>query len=217
MEVTIFVVVVIILLLVFLLAQDSKKDTTSEKVGDAVSSLADMAAGSVSKLARDLTEPASKKKIRKAKEKIAWKNYNILHNYSKIYLDSVIDDENFLIIDDEFANALDTLGLDHDKWKKVAKDFFYMGVINICSHYEVNNEIKKNTKYDRQRLIDNIDDQGYDTDLFGNKFKHQIIDALKNFNIDVDDFVEYGDTVIDMYEITSNKDYEDYGLMIFNN
>ena len=67
---------------------------------------------------------------------------NSIHNYSKIYLDSVIDDENFLIINDEFANALDTLGLDHDKWKKVAKDFFYMGVINICSHYEVNNEIE---------------------------------------------------------------------------
>ena len=71
---TIFVIVAIVFLVVCLFAQDSKKETTREKYGEAIGKVAHSAASTIAGIAHDIAEPASKKKIRLAREALAYRN-----------------------------------------------------------------------------------------------------------------------------------------------
>lgn len=38
--------------------------------------------------------------------------------------------------------------------------------------------------------------------------------ALAYFNIDIDEWVKYGDTVVEMHDLTSDKDLDDFGDIV---
>lgn len=60
---TIFVIVAIVFLVVYLFAQDSKKETTREKYGEAIGQVAHSAASTIAGIAHDIAEPASKRRF----------------------------------------------------------------------------------------------------------------------------------------------------------
>lgn len=121
---TVFVIVIIVFTIIYLLAQDSNKETTKEKYGDAVGQLAHSAADSISGIATSITEPANKKKVRLAKEELAHR-HGSLYRYdwysNKHYL------EELLTVDDKLKQALQIVGLPEDRWKKLALRFFIWG------------------------------------------------------------------------------------------
>lgn len=59
----IVIIIIIILATIYFIAQDSKKETTKERYGEAIGSLAQMTAESISNIAHDIAEPASKNKL----------------------------------------------------------------------------------------------------------------------------------------------------------
>lgn len=202
---TIFVIVLILLFIVYLYAQTSKKSTRKERYGEAVSHLVHDTADSISGIAYAVTEPASKKKVRLAREELAMRNgriYRYDHYSDRNYL------EHLMTIDAKFQNVLNTIYLSKEKWLIIAKKLFYIGAIRVMSR-EDSDYSKKNQEYSRRHIVT---DWVNDEILKG--YTHTLLEALGYFNISVEEWVKNGDSVIEMYNITDDKDLREYGDIV---
>lgn len=200
---TIIIIVIIIFVIIYLIAQDSKKETAKERYGEAIGSLAQMTANSISNIAHDIAEPASKKQIRLAKEALALRHRRLypMHSYKdKDYI------EKLFTVDERFKESLDVLGLSEDRWKKIALHIFYVGIIRVKSR-DLSDYSKKNTEDLRRYIIEGGKHQNFKEE------SDTLKEALRYFNIPIEEWVKYGDTVIDMYNVNANKDVEEFGYI----
>lgn len=181
----------------------SKKETPKEKLGDMVSNMSMDAAEFVSGVARNLTEPSDKKKHRLAMEKLAYKNGCVYR------ADSQDDFKHYLKIDDDFRNALDVLGLTEDEWIQIAYKLYYVGLIKKESRYS-SDYSKKNPKYMREAIFEKYPNSDY---KWFRETYIELVSALKYFNIPKEDWIEYGDTVLDMYNVYNDKQLSEYGVI----
>jgi hypothetical protein len=196
---------VIGLAIILLLAQDSKKETTKERFGDAVGQFAQMTANTVEDVAHSITEPAYKKKIRLAREDLASRNDSIFRYKSssgKEYLNQL------LTVDDYFKASLKTLGLSEERWQIIAHKLLYIGTICQLSRdsfdYTQKNSksIRENIAYERRKdfyLKDTVD---------------LLYKSLDYFNIPIDEWVEYGYTVVEMHNLADSKDLKEFGDIV---
>lgn len=195
----------IIFFVVYLLAQDSKKETTKERYGEAVGQLAHMTADSISGFAHSITESNDSKQIRLAKEELAHR-HGSLYRYdwysNKDYIQSL------LTVDEKLSNALYLLGLPEERWKKLALRFYYLGVIRKESR-DSNDYTRKNTKHLRRSMIEEWPNE----DKYLKDIADLIIEALSYFQIDANEWIEYGDTVIEMHELQEDSDMKEYGYI----
>lgn len=112
-----------------------------------------------------------------------------------------------LTVDDHFRKSLDILGLSEDRWKKIGFHLFYVGVIRAMSR-DSSDYSKKRPEYIRQDIIDNWADHGLKDEVLTLK------EALAYFNISEEEWIKYGDTVIEMHNINdNNKDLEEFGII----
>lgn len=188
------------------MAQDSKKETAKERYGEAVGTLAHATADSISGFAHSLTEPANKKQIRLAKEALASRHgslYRLKYYSQKDYI------EKLFLVDEHFKQSLDILGLSEERWRKIALHIFYIGAIRIMSR-EHTDYSKKNSEYIRKSIID--DWSKPDSGL--KDYAETLKKGLDYFNIPVDEWIKYGDTVIEMHNLNDNKDVEEFGYII---
>ena len=195
---------VIILLIIIMLAEGSKKETKREKIAEATVNLTCYTAGKFSELVESVLEPADKKKLRLAREALANRNRSIYSysNYSnKKYL------KELFIVDDGFKEALNTLGLSVERWEKIAYHLFYVGVIRDLSR-EPNDYSKKNSEHSRQYIIDE-----YSNDSFLKDHVVTLREALSYFHISEKEWIKYGDTVVEMYNLNDNKDIKEFGII----
>lgn len=196
--------ILIVFLIIYLLAQDSKKDSKKERYGEAVGELAKMAADTISSAAHNITEPVDKKKFRMAQEQLANRNGTLyrFNQYSdKKYI------ERLFTIDEYFKNALNTIGLSEDRWKNIALMIFYIGAIRKLSRDSFDYS-EKSPKYMREYLVNN-----WSTN-FSLKYHFEILkNALNFFNIEIQEWIEYGDTVIEMYDLYDNPDMKEFGII----
>lgn len=201
---TIFIIVLIVLFLVYLLAQDSKKTTAKERYGEAIGELAHMTADKIGGIAYSLTEPADKKKIRVAKEELADRNGR-LYRYdwysNKEYL------ERLLTVDDNFKTSLNILGLTEERWKIIAHKLLYIGVIRELSR-ESSDYTKKKPKYIREHMVHEWSKEQTFKETIDLLYK-----ALSYFNIKVEEWVEYGDAVVEMYDLYDSPDLKEFGII----
>ena len=146
---TIFVIVAIVFLVVYLFAQDSKKETTREKYGEAIGQVAHSAASTIAGIAHDIAEPASKKEIRLAREALAYRNgqlYRFEYYSEKERIKELLD------VDESFEKSLNLLGLSAECWKQIGKHMFYIGVIKYLSR-EHSDYTKKNQDFIRNSIL----------------------------------------------------------------
>lgn len=202
---TIIAFVIIVLLFIYLMAQDSKKETKRERYAEAAEALAYSAADSISGFVYKITEPTEKKQIRLAREALAIRNGSLYRfdNYSdKDYR------ERLLTVDDNFKKSLGILGLSEECWKKIGLHLFYVGVIKVMSR-EHSDYSKKTPEYIRQHIIDNwANYKGLKDNVLTLK------EALAYFHISEEEWIKYGDTVIEMYNINNNnRDLEKFGII----
>lgn len=115
---------------IYFVAQDSKKETAKERYGEAVGYVAHSTANKIATVAHDLAEPASKKKIRVAKEILADRNGRIYRFDDYSHKDRL---KELLEVDDKFKQYLYILGLTEYRWQKIAKHLLYIGVIRYLS------------------------------------------------------------------------------------
>lgn len=74
---TIIIICAIIFFIIYLVAQDSKKETAKERYGEAIGYVAHSTANKIATVAHDIAEPANKKRIRLAMERLADRNGKI--------------------------------------------------------------------------------------------------------------------------------------------
>lgn len=199
----VIIISVIVLLIIFLLAQDSRKETKKERYGEAVSELTQIVADKISSTAYSITEPVEKKKLRLAKEKLASRHgslYRVDH-YSERYI------EQLLTVDDSFKSALEDLGLSEVRWSKIALMIFYIGTIRKLSRNssDYSNKLKKHVRED---MVSNWPKESLLKDYI-----EALKKALNFFNIRIDEWVEYGDAVIEMYDLYNRPDMKEFGFI----
>lgn len=105
-----------------------------------------------------------------------------------------------------FNHALEILGLSVERWEKMANEILYLGIIKYYSGapgvYKDN--IKKEN---RQGFIEYINREE------NLRFYNQFIEALQYFNISNEDWIQYGEEIIQVYNIKRNTDIEQYGFL----
>ena len=200
----IVIIGLIILLVIYLLAQDSKKDTARERYGEAVGQLAQITADKISSIANTITEPKDKKIIRLAEEDLASRNgqlYRFDYYSNKDYL------KRLLTIDEQFKKTLNTLELSENKWDTIAHKLLYIGTIRQLSR-DPSDYSKKKEKFIRENMINDwINDPILKDDI------QMLYTALNYFGIDISEWVEYGDTVIEMHNLYDDPDIRKYGII----
>ena len=201
----IFTIICIVLFFIYLFYLSSNKETKKEKLGDAVGSMAKSTADTITSIAHNITEPQEKKLHRLAEESLASKNgiiYRSHHNFTdKSYLD------NLFKIDNSFKKDLEILKVSPDKWTHVAWNLYFIGIIRFYSRDHLDYSKKNSSSY-RKHIIENWEND--------NSLKDCLITikcALKHFKIDNDDWVKYGDTVLDMNNIYDNEDLRTIGIV----
>lgn len=198
------IIILIVALVIYLYAQDSNKETTKEKYGDAVGKLAHATANTIGDIAQNLTESDDNRKKRVAREKLADKNGRIFDIGKWLGTGSY---EHYFEVDDSFRDALKTMGLAEDIWKKMAKDLFYLGIIHYLSKTGIGQK-ENTTKSYREHMFST-----WPTDPFFKDNISLLKEALDNFNIPYSEWIDYGDVVVQMHSLLDNPIIEKYGFI----
>ncbi len=197
------IIICSIIFIIYFVAQDSKKETTKERYGEAIGFLAHSTANKIATVAHDIAEPASKKRIRLAKEMLAHRNGEIYRFNDYSHKEKI---EMLLKVDDRLKQSLDVLGLTEFRWQKIAKHLFYIGTIRYLSREDFDFS-KKNSEFIRQHIINDwINDTHLKNDA------ETLKEALSYFHISEENWIKFGDTVIEMYNI-NNKDIQEFGIV----
>lgn len=194
----------VLFIAVYLIAQDSKKETRREQYGEAVGNLAHSAAETISGVAHEISEPSEKKKVRKAREALASRNESL---YRFEFFSNKDHLKRLLTVDDHFKESLDILGLAEDRWKKIGLHLFYVGCIRIMSR-EKSDYTKKNSEGFRRNIIEKWEKEDFLTE-----YAQTLKEALSYFHISEEDWIKFGDTVIEMYNVNDDNDIEEYGII----
>ena len=198
---TIVIIILMIAFFVYLVAQDSKKETRKERYGEAIGKLATSAADSVAGAAFRLTESADKKKIRLAEKALADRNGRIyrIRNYERI--EKRIQE--YLKVDEYFKKQLELLGLTPQKWQQLAMQLYHMGVIIQESRDSFDYSKKHNKRYREYTFSE--------ANKYGHERRDQLRASLEYLNIPVKEWIEYGETVLDMHNLYDTPEMKKYG------
>lgn len=200
----ILVILAVVFLIIFFLAQDSKKESTKEKYGEAVGQLAYKTADMVSSAAIRITEPKEKKEKRLAKECLAEHNSALYRCQS--YSGNILEKK--LEVNDALRSSLGKLGLSEEKWKLLGRKLFYIGLIKKASRNSWN-YLEKNTDYIRDDIIN----KWILNDDFLKWESYYLREALSFFGIDMNEWIKYGDAVVEMYNLEDDEDIKNYGVI----
>lgn len=102
-------------------------------------------------------------------------------------------------MDESFEKSLNLLGLSAERWKQIGKHMFYIGVIKYLSR-EHSDYTKKNQDFIRNSILND-----WVKDPHMKDYPDTLREALGYFNISEEEWIKYGDTVIDMYNIMITK------------
>lgn len=199
-------IILILLFLIYLASLGSTKKTKRERYGEAVSHLAKSAANSISQVAYNLTVPADKKRYNKAMEVLAVKN-------TLIFREPLLTRQGYLErcfeIDERFKKALIELNLSEERWKKLATELLYIGLI---IHLSQDSEGNKHTEDYRNNIINKWRYESPDD--FWQIEAEYLLKALNYYNVSEQDWIKYGDSVVGMYNLTDkNPDFEEFGIV----
>ena len=200
METTI-IIVLILAICIYLIAQDSKKESKKERYGEAIGKLATSAADSIAGVAFRLTESEENKRIRLAEEALAFRNGQIYR--IKAYERSEKLLQQYLVIDETFTEQLELIGLTPERWKKLAMQLYHMGVI-IQESRDSFDYSKKYDKGFREFIFS-------DRNPYGQDRRNELKSSLDFLNIPVEEWIEYGETVLDMHNLYDSPEMKKYG------
>ncbi len=114
------------------------------------------------------------------------------------------------MIDDNLKNALDTLNVSEQIWKQVAEKLFHIGVIRKMAYWDRRFYKQKCDKIRRKEIV--YDDYNLPNGNFLEKEDSDYLrGALNYFNIPYQEWIEYGDIVIDMHNLEDDINLKKYG------
>lgn len=199
------IIFTIVLILLVYYANTEDKRSKKERMGDAVSDLAQDVANSVSFAAQTLTEPEDKKKLRLARKELSSRLSSIYWTHVGNIRESF--DHNTQL-NQSFKEQLKTLGITEETWKELTTFVLYISQIRYLSR-DYNDYSKRNSRMDREEYLK--DDAFYG--LY--KEKSEIVkEGLESFGIPLEEWLEYGDAILEMHNITDNELWRQYGCYI---
>ncbi len=200
MDIVILLIIIIIVALIAL-ADGSNKKTVKERYSEALGELVHSAADTVADAAFKLTEPENDKKIRLAKDALAYRHGRIYRIRSWDRSGKTLQE--YLKVDDEFKQHLEILGLTPEKWQKLAMQIYHMGVIIQESRSSLDYS-KKLTKEQRANIFS-------ENDEYYTKVRNDLTGSLKYFSIPINEWINYGETVLDMHNLFDTPDIKKFG------
>ena len=207
MESFIYVTAVVlgfILFVYYIAASEDKSKKPIERMGDAISNMASDGADTISGLVLKATEPKNKRKRRLAEEDLATRNERIY----RMRYDSLRESfKRYSIIDDSFRESLRELEISDEDWKKLALQLFYIGRITILSR-DITDYSKRVSINQRKSIIENWPNN---TNLA--EEASVLKEALDYFGIKYEEWIQYGDAVVEMYDLKSSPLIRNYGII----
>ena len=205
----VFVLSCVIFLYIHIRVQEQKKGTTSEKIGTAICEIAHGTARTVSSIAFSLTESTEHKNIRLAEETVADRNTDLY--YFDLYGNEEYLQRKFTI-DNNLKQALNTLDIAEDTWKRVAMKLFYIGTIKKMAYGDKRGFKDKLNKSYREVIVKG----GF---YMNGKFIEKrdtkyLFESLDYFNIPHKEWIDYGDVVIDMHNLNDDKEIKECGYIL---
>lgn len=205
----------IIIILCFLgfiiwdISRRSDKETKKERIADAVGQFAHESADKIADIATRITEPESKKDKREAITALLFRLQNILsfkygdNKSGRQHLDS------FFAIDDSIRKSLQILSISDNQWDVLTMRIYYIGLI-FRSSRDISDYSKKKSKQERNSIIT---EWGESKHLELQEHREVLLTALSYFNISDDNWIEYGDSVIQMYNLCDSPDMGDFIIL----
>lgn len=201
---TLVIIAIIVLgIIIWMYAQKHSDEPTIDKYTNAVKDLSVDSAEFIGTSIKRLTESEEKKRIRLAEENIAKHNSYLF--YEKTYEPGCLN--RLLHIDDSFRNSLDLIGLSEDQWSIIGRKLFYIGVIKKLSR-DSSNYAKQNASSTRKAIIEEWPNHFYPETKSSANY---LIEALAYFDILQNEWIQYGDVVLDMYSICDSPDLQKFG------
>ena len=109
----------------------------------------------------------------------------------------------------KFLPILNELNLSETRWKRIAEELLYIGLIRRESR-DYMDLSKKNTPGLREHTLTAWGEMEGVNKIISDYLKK----ALSYFNIDEEEWIKYGDAVVEMYNLyEKNADLKEYGII----
>lgn len=189
-------------IIIFFIAQNSEKKTKRERYKEAANIFVQKSADTMTGVINGIMESEDEEKIRIARDLVAYRNGQ-LYRFDEFYDDSRLS--KLLTVDKPFKEKLDILGLSVPQWQEIGIKMLYLGLIRKHSRLSFDYS-KKNDASDREYVIRN-----WPNDKMLKEEALCLIKGLEYFGIGIDEYIKYGDAVIEMYNILDQPDLREFG------
>lgn len=171
----------------------SNKTSKREKLGDAFNQTAQRVATIVSDVSYDLTTNKETKEIDSARSTIADRNGSIYRYYRIFFYEGDINNSTLnrlFTVDDKLKKSFNILDLSEEEWLRLATRLLFVGIIRGYCHFSGSNSSN------RDFFVEMRDPSKV------NKLK----EALSYFNIEIEEWIKYGDAIVILYHLCDDDD-----------
>ena len=190
---------IVIFLIICIYASESKKETRKERYGEAIGRFAQETADTIKNIAYNVTLSDKNREKEKIRKKLI-QLYGYRPYFGREYMNKL------LTVDDNLKQALNVIGMSDKEWNKLALSVLYVGVIRELSRDSFDNS-KKITKQIREKMANQwAKDSAWKSDI------EMLDNALIYFKVSIEDWVNYGDAVIEMYNLDNFPEMEKYEI-----
>ena len=199
MEGIVIILCIIVLLIIFIYASESKKETRKERYGEAIGRFAQETADTIKDIAYNVTLSDKNREKEKIRKKLI-QLYGYRCNFDREYINKL------LTVDDNLKQALNVIGMSEKEWNKLALSVLYVGIIRELSRDSFDN-YRRITKQIREDMVNQ-----WAKDSALKSYIEMLYNALTYFKVSVEDWVNYGDAVIEMYNLDDFSEMEKYEI-----
>ena len=136
-----------------------------------------------------------------AEEALAYRNGRIYRIRAYERSEKIIQE--YLDVDETFCKQLKLLGLTPEKWQKLAIQLYHMGVII----QETRDSFDYSRKHDKRYRAYTFSE----TNEYGQERRDELRASLEYLNIPVEEWIEYGETVLAMHNLYDTPEMQQYG------
>lgn len=199
MEIIVITLLCLVFVIIHIYASESKKETRKERYGEAIGLFAQNTADTIKNVAYNVTLSEKNRQKEIIRKKLI-RLYGYEHYSDREYMDKL------LTVDDNLKRALNVISMSEKEWNKLALSVLYVGVIRNLSRDSFDNS-KKITKQIREYMANQ-----WAKDSVLKSYIEMLDNALIYFKVSIEDWVNYGDAVIEMYNLNDFPEMEKYEI-----
>lgn len=199
MEDIVIILCIVVFSIICIYASESKEETRKERYGEAIGRFAQETADTIKNIAYNVTLSDKNREKEKIRKKLI-QLYGYRCYFGREYMNKL------LTVDDNLKQALKVIGMSEKEWNKLALSVLYVRVIRELSRDSFDNS-KKITKHIREEMVNQwAKNSVWESDI------EMLDNALIYFKVSIEDWVNYGDAVIEMYNLNDFPEMKKYEI-----